>query len=129
MCPQGFCADAIKDYAKLHPEVDPADLVVASGMSCDEFPFASSKQGGDLIKGTRICVEGWENSWQGGTMSRKLSRLVDGDDFLVKIEGWDCDKQAPVKRELPSSFEKRDVSDSDDLTSGKSFPSFMRLRA
>ena len=53
MCPDGFCtytrhqsgrkklmktvgADGIKQYQKLFPEVDPADLIVASGMSCDE---------------------------------------------------------------------------------------------
>ncbi|MCJ1245915.1 hypothetical protein MMC30_003119 [Trapelia coarctata] len=121
MCPDGFCADGIKEYIKAFPDVDPADLVVASGMSCDEFPFASTTQGGNLNKGTRICLEGWENSWQGGKMSRKLSALADGDDFKIIIKGWDCDKQAPVKRSLeaPEPLEKRaEWSEFDDSLAG-----------
>ncbi|KAJ7805719.1 hypothetical protein B0H14DRAFT_2320794, partial [Mycena olivaceomarginata] len=125
MCPPGFCADALKEYAKLYPDLDPADLQIASGMSCDEFPFASSLQGGNKANGVSICVESWENSWQGGTMSRKISRLVDGDDFLVKIEGWDCDKQAPVPKLTTRNarepvyahiLAREDDSDSDSLT-------------
>lgn len=42
-------------------------------------------------------------------MSRKLSALADGDDFKIVIKGWDCDKQAPVKRSLeaPEPLDKR----------------------
>ncbi|KAF8140695.1 hypothetical protein K438DRAFT_1785462 [Mycena galopus ATCC 62051] len=133
MCPPGFCADALQEYAKLYPDLDPADLQIASGMSCDEFPFASSLQGGNKANGVSICVESWENSWQGGTMSRKISSLVDGDDFLVRIEGWDCDKQAPVPKSVTRNTQepvyahilvREDDSDSDSLTGDDLFTGF-----
>jgi hypothetical protein len=80
--------------------------------------LASSSQGGDLSLGTRICVEGWQNSWQGGTMSRKLAALDELDDYLVKIVGWDCETQAPSttagKRGV---LVERDLTD--DLTGGQ----------
>jgi hypothetical protein len=61
-------------------------------------------------------------------MSRKLAALADGDDFKIVIKGWDCDKQAPVKRSLPEPnpvLEKRaEWSEYDDsLNSGTFFPS------
>ena len=74
---------------------------------------ASTSQGGSFTTGSRVCVEGWENSWQGGTMSRKISSPAEEEDFLVVIEGWDCDKQEPLKRR---EVEERSISD--DLSSG-----------
>lgn len=61
-------------------------------------------------------------------MSRKLAALADGDDFKIVIKGWDCDKQAPVKRSLQEPdpvLEKRaEWSEYDDsLNSGTFFPS------
>lgn len=46
-------------------------------------------------------------------MSRKIAALAELDDYLVKIEGWDCEKMAPTKRDLA----ERDVSES--LASGE----------
>ncbi|KAF7347981.1 hypothetical protein MSAN_01750200 [Mycena sanguinolenta] len=133
MCPPGFCADALQEYAKLYPDLDPADWQIASGMSCDEFPFASSLQGGNKSNGVSICVESWENSWQGGTMSRKMASIGDGDDFLVKIEGWDCDTQAPLPElvtrnvrepDFAHILAREDDSDSDSLTGDDLFTGF-----
>ena len=31
-------------------------------------------------------------------MSRKLSKLGDGDDFKIVIKGWDCSKQEPTTK-------------------------------
>ena len=122
MCPRGWCQDALQEFFDLYPELDPADFPEASIMECDEFPFANSKQGGKPLKGVRRCIPRWQNSWQGGKLSRKLSKLSDNDDYLVKIEGWDCNKQAPLKRDLSAverALEKRgDVLISDDLTEG-----------
>jgi len=52
-------------------------------------------KGGDLDFGSRICIESWQNSWQGGTISQKLVALDGLDNYLVKMEGYDCERQAP----------------------------------
>ena len=46
-------------------------------------------------------------------MSRRMSRIAEDEDFMVIIEGWDCEKGEPTR--------KRDISD--DLTGGKKIPS------
>jgi hypothetical protein len=131
MCPEGHCANALREFFEEYPELDPADFPEASIMECDEFPFANSEQGGDPTKGVRRCIPRWQNSWQGGKLSRKLSKLADGDDYLVMIEGWDCEMQAPTKRDLAVvenvNVKRADVLSSDDLTQGTLLSFFLTI--
>jgi hypothetical protein len=51
-------------------------------------------------------------------MSRKIAALDELDDYIVKIEGWDCEKQTPsASADKGRTFTERDVTD--DLTSGQ----------
>ncbi|KAF2420571.1 hypothetical protein EJ08DRAFT_25182 [Tothia fuscella] len=113
MCPEGWCADGVRDYiAKFHPQGVPPEaqeaITAASTMSCDEFPFARSVEGGDLATGTRICVPITENNWQGGSMGNYFKEFTDkakknpnskfiaeGDKFTIKLTGWDCKTNMP----------------------------------
>lgn len=128
MCPPGTCAKAVAEYVKdfypngIPPEAEQA-LLVAGDLQCDEFPFATSVQGGDQSTGVVWCLPGTENSWQGGTMSkyfkeftsanRKNGKFIGvGHSFVVKIVGWNCQTQMPdpsiKRRELPL-LERRDA--------------------
>lgn len=55
------------------------------GGQCDEFPFASTRQGGEGAQEHEVPAR--ENQCQGGTLSRGYvaSGIGDGDDFLVVI--------------------------------------------
>lgn len=125
MCPKKWCAKGVNDYIKsIHPaslyptgtpELAKEALTVAADMSCDEFPFARSHEGGNLQFGTRICIPANENSWQGGTMSGFFKKWLDkakakanpnyiapNEKFVVKIVGWNCKENAPVKKDAMS---------------------------
>ncbi|CRK55913.1 hypothetical protein [Alloactinosynnema sp. L-07] len=55
------------------------------GGQCDEFPFASTRQGGEGAQEHEVPAR--ENQCQGGTLARAYvaARIADGDDFLVVI--------------------------------------------
>ncbi|GAB7351693.1 hypothetical protein MBLNU459_g2288t1 [Dothideomycetes sp. NU459] len=58
----------------------------AFGNSCDEFPFASVTQGGS---GARLrCVDGSENSSEGGQLGNFYKTIADGTDFSITIENY-----------------------------------------
>lgn len=124
MCPDGWCAEGVADYIKtFYPSGVPswaqAAITAADAMTCDEFPFARSVEGGKLDAGVRICVPATENSWQGGTMASYFKEFTDkaktrlnpkfireNEKFVVKISGWDCVTQKPdpsLKRYLELS--------------------------
>ncbi|MCJ1470175.1 hypothetical protein MMC07_008820 [Pseudocyphellaria aurata] len=56
------------------------------GNSCDEFPFASVKQGGDGA--TLRCVDGSENSSEGGQLSNFYKNLKNGDSFGITVKNF-----------------------------------------
>jgi hypothetical protein len=78
-CPPGWCANGVKSYiqsiypSSRYPSGPPtwvsAAITAAGDMTCDEFPFASSVDGGDLNNGVRICVPSEDNGWQERPMS------------------------------------------------------------
>ncbi|KAJ5624626.1 hypothetical protein N7510_000935 [Penicillium lagena] len=105
MCPQGFCAKAVDEYVnQFYPDGIPnwakAAIEAAGDMECDEFPFANSLQGGDAVSGTAMCIPSDDNSFQGQSLSGYFSRkdIVAGEDYVIKIVGWNCDKQEPMRR-------------------------------
>lgn len=55
------------------------------GGQCDEFPFASTRQGGEGAQEQEVPAR--ENQCQGGTLSRRYvaAGIGDRDDFLVVI--------------------------------------------
>ncbi|MPZ79775.1 MAG: hypothetical protein GEV28_04995 [Actinophytocola sp.] len=55
------------------------------GGQCDEFPFASTRQGGSGAQEHEVPPR--ENQCQGGTLERRytLGGIKDGDDYLVVI--------------------------------------------
>ena len=52
-----------------------------SGLSCDEFPYASTTQGG--ILSMTDCVPSRENSIQGGQLSQLYRKMNKGENFVV----------------------------------------------
>ncbi|WP_175482767.1 NucA/NucB deoxyribonuclease domain-containing protein [Actinokineospora iranica] len=56
-----------------------------NGGQCDEFPFASTRQGGEGAQEHEVPAR--ENRCQGGTLGRRYDAagIRDGDDFLVVI--------------------------------------------
>ncbi|KAH8705657.1 hypothetical protein BGW36DRAFT_422202 [Talaromyces proteolyticus] len=79
-------------------------------MSCDEFPFAASQQGGDPSKGSTRCVPGWENSSQGRQLTG-LYRYFKGStnkDYIVEVTGFDCRTRKPNNPTNCKSPAKRD---------------------
>lgn len=67
----------------------------AFGGTCDEFPFASSQQGG---LGARVAeVPGREQSCQGGTISRfyQTNNIQTGQGFLVNVINKDAIPTGP----------------------------------
>ena len=103
MCPPGYCATALEEYlAKYYPAGIPAEaqeaITMAQDMSCDEFPFAISAEGGNPAAGVRFCIPSAENSWQGGVMGnffREATGIGVGETFTVTIEGFDCKTMMP----------------------------------
>ncbi|KAF7317736.1 Proline-rich protein 8 [Mycena kentingensis (nom. inval.)] len=74
-----------------------------SGLSCDEYPFASSDEGGGARTadntpdkpGVVLCVPEHQNNWQGQLMrgwvnSLRKNGFAKGSKFQVKVEGVDC---------------------------------------
>lgn len=56
------------------------------GNSCDEFPFASTQEGGS---GARLrCVDSTENSSEGGQLGAFYRTINDGDQFGMTIENY-----------------------------------------
>ncbi|KAG5300160.1 hypothetical protein I7I50_06224 [Histoplasma capsulatum G186AR] len=65
-------------------------------LTCDEFPFANSKEGGNPKRGTSICVPAWQQNIQGGYLSG-IGKRASGPDrsYILKIVGWDCATRRP----------------------------------
>ncbi|OJD19557.1 hypothetical protein AJ78_00529 [Emergomyces pasteurianus Ep9510] len=65
-------------------------------LTCDEFPFANSKQGGDPGQGTSICVPAWQQNIQGGHLSG-IGKKASGPDrsYVLNLVGWDCAARRP----------------------------------
>jgi hypothetical protein len=80
---------------------------------CDEFPFASSCEGGDLGSGSSYCLSAWENRW-GSWQMRPWNALQAGQRCTVIIDkSWDCNAAsaigggAPVGNASPARLAKR----------------------
>ena len=111
MCPKGFCADGLEKYfekvylKKEYPSGIPTEaqeaITMAQDMTCDEFPFAISVEGGKpetgVGTGTSICIASAENSWQGGVMSNHFrgEKIKVNQKFTVKIVGFNCETLEP----------------------------------
>jgi hypothetical protein len=120
------CKDAINDYIQsFYPSgVSPwaQEAITAAGdLTCDEFPFASSIEGGDPSPGKGItkCVPSDENHWQGGTMSSYFKMgnrnyVQPGEKYQIEVVGWDCNEQKPAKRSPTAPFIARDAFTSAD---------------
>ncbi|OAT05802.1 hypothetical protein BDBG_02131 [Blastomyces gilchristii SLH14081] len=93
-------------------------------LTCDEFPFANSKEGGNPGRGTSICVPAWQQNTQGGYLSG-IGKRTSGPDrsYVLKLVGWDCARRRPksgfstncggrVRREVETTF-SRDVTGED----------------
>ncbi|PGH15025.1 hypothetical protein AJ79_02707 [Helicocarpus griseus UAMH5409] len=92
---------------------DPIDTLFGKHkmkLTCDEFPFANSKEGGDPTKGTSICVPDWQQNTQGGHLSG-VGKLISGDKYVVIIEGWSCNTRRPEpgKSTNCGGMTKRDI--------------------
>ncbi|KAL2203963.1 hypothetical protein CC79DRAFT_1088692 [Sarocladium strictum] len=113
MCPKkkgkNFCANAIGEYVdQFFPDGAPSwakkAIQEAGDMSCDEFPFANTLQGGDLVNGVVTCLPSDDNSFQGGSMGKYFKKIAGhqaieaGEDYVIEIQGWDCDKDIPKRR-------------------------------
>lgn len=64
---------------------------------CDEYPFASTRQGGDGAQEQEVPPR--ENQCQGGTLARRYvaAGIGDGDDFLVVITHPNKIAQSPYQ--------------------------------
>ncbi|KAL5044254.1 hypothetical protein BDW71DRAFT_186294 [Aspergillus fruticulosus] len=72
-CSRTPCSDSSLSYSSF-------------GNSCDEFPFASTREGGS---GARLrCVDSTENSSEGGQLASFYGTINDGDTFGITIENW-----------------------------------------
>jgi len=61
-----------------------------TGMSCDEYPFASTAEGGS---GAQVgCVPAYQNTDQGGYLSsfNVIEGIIPGRKFGVQVSGVDC---------------------------------------
>lgn len=68
-------------------KVCPPSLPRPPGKSCDEYPFASTREGGNLKSFSRRMVPANQNSAAGGLLSAFLSnhRVLAGDPYYVAI--------------------------------------------
>ena len=140
VCPKSWCAKGVQSYIQsmypksAYPNGPPTwatDAITAAGdMSCDEFPFASSIQGGTLQDGVRICVPSEDNGWQGRTMASffnpnlKTGQLINvGENYVVEISGWDCDAHGPAQMKY---LQARDAFSGDgvDITGPEMYHGF-----
>ncbi|KAF3901480.1 hypothetical protein ABW20_dc0100470 [Dactylellina cionopaga] len=121
-----FCRNGVNEYIRqFYPnpttqaekDAIAAALTAVGEFSCDEFPFASSVEGGDLSRGVRICVPRDDQNWQGNSMSRffrtdvmKGDVIRPGDKYVIEIKGWDCVTNAPdasiIKRSSVGLFRR-----------------------
>lgn len=59
-----------------------------------------------MVNGVTVCLPGDDNSFQGYTMSKYFrdkkggADIVEGEDYMINIDGWDCATQAPVRRSV-----------------------------
>nr|OQO21917.1 hypothetical protein B0A51_12501 [Rachicladosporium sp. CCFEE 5018] len=74
----------------------PTRITCPPGTNCDEFPFASTDEGGS---GANImCVPSWQNDWQGTYYNSwlseqiKLGNLVRGGQYRIVLKNIDCSK-------------------------------------
>ncbi|KAH8810428.1 hypothetical protein DL96DRAFT_1760086 [Flagelloscypha sp. PMI_526] len=84
--------------------------------SCDEWPPASTDEGGNATAENEravTCIPGTQNSYQGGIFSGLLSTLTKGDQFVISI---DCDEV------LGSIVPRQDIQSSGGITSNETFP-------
>jgi hypothetical protein len=67
------------------------------GGQCDEFPFASTQQGGEGAQEHEVPPR--ENQCQGGTMVRQYAtaQINDGDSFLVVVTNPDLIARGPYQ--------------------------------
>lgn len=65
----------------------PPSIPRPAGKSCDEYPFASSYEGGGSSPGGYAMVPESENNSQGGLLSSFYSsnRVLDGDGYIVDV--------------------------------------------
>ncbi|KAK6333744.1 hypothetical protein TWF730_003927 [Orbilia blumenaviensis] len=118
-----FCRNGLNEYiSSFYDSVErarvQAAITLAGGLTCVEFPFAASLEGGDLARGARLCVPLIDQSFQGIAMGRFFNPLIAGGDvirpgekYVVRIIGWDCDSDSPdstFARSLPG-VQKRDA--------------------
>jgi hypothetical protein len=82
--------------------------------TCDEYPPAATCEGG---KGaSRHCITDWQNTGiQNKCLSRYTSKLTAGDQFIIRIGGFDCDNADPS-----SLSQGSDDSTPDKITEGVS---------
>jgi hypothetical protein len=110
LCPDGYCLEEVKKYIiEIYgPDWKAGEITEAFQealkLQCDEFPFARTVEGSNSAKGSKRCIPGTENSWQGGKMNKYFKEFVkrgggqvenpfyikDGEKFVIKMEGWDC---------------------------------------
>jgi hypothetical protein len=74
--------------------------VYGKGWQCDEFPFASTVEGGSLA--AVMCVPGKHNGSLGGKWGTVVKGKSKGTQIRVKIKNFDCskvfDRKTRVKR-------------------------------
>lgn len=84
-------------------------------LSCDEYPFASTVEGGS---GAHVgCIVAWQNGLQGWYLSnffRDYNMQVN-DQFVMEITGIDCDTVKDTDIPGCNKFGKRD---SGNITAG-----------
>ena len=56
------------------------------GNSCDEYPFASTNEGGP--DATLRCVDSSENSSEGGQLGNFYKTIQNGDQFNIYVENY-----------------------------------------
>ncbi|KAK6435347.1 hypothetical protein LTR95_008462 [Oleoguttula sp. CCFEE 5521] len=89
----------------------PNRITCPPGTNCDEFPFASTDEGGS---GANImCVPSWQNDWQGTYYNSWLSeqiglgKLARGGQYRIVLKNIDCSKY--MRRRLDRRAEPNGV--------------------
>ncbi|KAI5807303.1 hypothetical protein DFH27DRAFT_545628 [Peziza echinospora] len=76
--------------------------VTSSGdmASCNQFPFASTIEGGEGSSLT--CISSYQNTIQGIYLNSwaRLYNLRAGSKFIVRVSGYDCDAKVETKRQI-----------------------------
>jgi len=112
------CGAALQSYiSSFYPSGVPswasAAITAAGDMQCDEFPFASSVEGGDPATGVTVCVPSEDNGWQGRTMAPFFRGpnplIVPGEKYVVQIVGWNCNSQSPTNKRRSLGLVARDA--------------------